>query len=61
VLLLPPSLIFGIFGMNVGGLPLGENPYGVFITLSLGALSAAFAFGLLRRLTKFLKRRGVVK
>ncbi|MGH6881591.1 MAG: CorA family divalent cation transporter, partial [Hypericibacter sp.] len=60
-LLLPPSLVFGVFGMNVGGLPLGQSSYGVFITLTLGALSAAFAFGLLRRLTRFLKRRGVVK
>jgi zinc transporter len=60
-LLLPPSLVFGIFGMNVGGLPLGQTHFGIVITLALAAISAGLAFGSLRRLTRFLKRRGVVK
>ena len=29
--LLPMTIISGLFGMNVGGIPLAENPYGFWI------------------------------
>ena len=42
---MPLSFIAGLFGMNVGGIPGAESPYGFFITLilMLGALSATLA------------------
>jgi zinc transporter len=49
VLALPINLIAGLFGMNVGGIPLSTNPHGfstVVLTLVvLTALLAYFAFG----------------
>lgn len=38
VLALPINIIAGLFGMNVGGIPLAENPYG-FITIVLVVIS----------------------
>jgi zinc transporter len=40
--LLPITLITGIFGMNVGGLPLASHPHG-FGWVMLGMLAAVFA------------------
>jgi zinc transporter len=51
-LLLPPSVIFGMFGMNVGGVPLIAEPTG-FIIVTLAAIaSSAFVYWLLRRQRK---------
>lgn len=38
VFALPINIIAGLFGMNVGGIPLAENPYG-FITIVLVVIS----------------------
>ncbi len=47
--MLPPTLIGGIFGMNVGGLPWLESKMGFTYTMGLMALSvAALLFGLRR-------------
>jgi zinc transporter len=48
VLALPINLVAGLFGMNVGGIPLNQHPYGFFWVLSplllLTALLAYWAF-----------------
>jgi zinc transporter len=48
VLALPINLVAGLFGMNVGGIPLNQHPYGFFMVLSplliLTALLAYWAF-----------------
>ena len=48
VLALPINLVAGLFGMNVGGIPLNQHPYGFFVVLSplllLTALLAYWAF-----------------
>jgi len=48
-LLLPPSLVAGIFGMNVKGLPLTETDAGFSVAILLVALSAAVVFWVLKR------------
>lgn len=49
VLALPINLIAGLFGMNVGGVPLAQHPHGFSVVvgslLALTALLAYFAFG----------------
>ena len=49
VLALPVNLVAGLFGMNVGGIPLSTHPYGfgtiVVALVLLTALLAWFAFG----------------
>jgi zinc transporter len=45
VLALPINLVAGLFGMNVGGIPLNQHPYGFFLVLSpLLALTALLAY-----------------
>ena len=48
VLALPINLVAGLFGMNVGGIPLSQHPYGFFFVLSplllLTGLLAYWAF-----------------
>jgi len=48
VLALPINLVAGLFGMNVGGIPLNQHPYGFFLVLSplllLTMLLAYWAF-----------------
>jgi len=45
---LPINLVAGLFGMNVGGIPLNQHPYGFFLVLSplflLTMLLAYWAF-----------------
>ena len=49
VLALPINLIAGLFGMNVGGIPLAQHPYGFFLVvgplLALTAFLAYWGFG----------------
>jgi zinc transporter len=47
-LLLPPSVVAGIFGMNVGGLPMLDSPYGFVTTLLLIAASPFLVYVALR-------------
>jgi len=49
-LLLPPTLIAGIFGMNVKDLPLLETPGGFWYVIGMGILSSFFAYRLMKKL-----------
>jgi zinc transporter len=50
VLALPINLVAGLFGMNVGGIPLAQHRYGFFLVLSpLLLLTALLAFWALGR------------
>ena len=51
VLALPINLVAGLFGMNVGGIPLAQHPYGFFLVVgNLLVLTAFLAYwGLGRR------------
>jgi len=51
-LLLPPSLIFGLFGINVGGLPLINNDWGFAAVVAIGIMTSLFVFMMLRRRPK---------
>ena len=42
VLALPINILAGLFGMNVGGIPLADNPHGFWV---LVALVVAFTVG----------------
>jgi zinc transporter len=48
-LLLPGTLIVGIFGMNVGNVPLTQNPLGFPISLVICVAATGFFYWLLRR------------
>jgi zinc transporter len=47
-LLVPPTLVTGIFGMNTKGLPFTEDPNGFLYAISLCAASAAGVYLLMR-------------
>ncbi|SFM65020.1 CorA family divalent cation transporter [Methylobacterium pseudosasicola] len=49
-LFLPPTFITGLFGMNVKGLPLGDDPRGFLAVCGLGLASAVLAFAVIRLL-----------
>jgi zinc transporter len=48
-LLLPPTLVVGVFGMNMHNLPLITSPHGFGIAVGLGITSSVFVYVLLRR------------
>jgi zinc transporter len=51
VMALPINLVSGLFGMNVGGIPLAEHHTGWWIMVGLiGTLTAVIAVFALRRL-----------
>jgi zinc transporter len=49
VLALPINIVAGLFGMNVGGIPLAEHPHGFWVLVGLIAaftvLAGSWAFG----------------
>lgn len=47
-LMLPATLVTGIFGMNTGGLPLANGPWGTFHATMLAVGAAAATYALLR-------------
>lgn len=47
-LMLPATLVTGIFGMNTGGLPFAEGPWGTVHATALAAVAAAITYALLR-------------
>ena len=49
-LFLPPTFLTGLFGMNVKGLPLGDDPHGFLVVCGLGLASAVLAFVVIRLL-----------
>lgn len=49
-LLLPPSLVAGLFGMNLPGLPFAHSAHGLAFALLLGAASSVGVYLLLRRM-----------
>jgi zinc transporter len=58
-LFLPPTLVVGIFGMNVGGLPLVQNSDGIFWAVLLCLVSSAAVYGVLKRVRYLLRRSGL--
>jgi Mg2+ and Co2+ transporter CorA len=48
--MLPPTLVAGIFGMNVKDLPLLETENGFWYAMAIGALTSLGAYYLMRRL-----------
>lgn len=55
-LFLPPTLLAGIFGMNLGGLPMGEDPGGFWWGVALIGASALVVFFILRMLGILFRR-----
>ncbi|WP_246694776.1 CorA family divalent cation transporter [Methylobacterium sp. WL6] len=49
-LFLPPTFVTGLFGMNVKGLPFGEDPRGFLAVMAISAVSPLAAFVLIRLL-----------
>ncbi|MEL1265335.1 CorA family divalent cation transporter [Pseudoxanthomonas putridarboris] len=49
-LLLPPSLVVGVFGMNLQGLPFERSAHGVALALMLGGASSLAVYLVLRRM-----------
>ena len=49
-LMLPPTFITGVFGMNVTGFPFQEKAYGFWVACGLMAASAAGMLAVLRRI-----------
>ena len=60
-LLLPPTLIVSIFGMNVQGLPLTGDADGFAWVLVISAGCSAGAYWLLKRAPGLLKRSGLIR
>ncbi len=48
-LLLPPTLVTGVFGMNVKGLPFTEETTGFLWAMAIIVCSSGLAYWLLRR------------
>ena len=48
-LLLPGSLVVGLFGMNTGGLPLSDNPIGFIAAVGIAIGATAFFYWALLR------------
>ncbi len=48
-LLLPPTLVVGVFGMNMGNLPLIHSTHGFGVAVGLCVASSVFVYVLLRR------------
>ncbi|MGE3831476.1 MAG: CorA family divalent cation transporter [Parvibaculaceae bacterium] len=51
-LFLPPTLIVGVFGMNVGGMVWAESPWGLLFACLLAAGASALTWFLLDRLAR---------
>ncbi|CAN7513469.1 hypothetical protein LJR143_003420 [Pseudoxanthomonas sp. LjRoot143] len=49
-LLLPPSLVAGLFGMNLPGLPFAHSTHGLAFAMLLGVASSVLVFLALRRM-----------
>jgi len=49
-LFLPPTFITGLFGMNVKGLPLADDPRGFLVVIGLSVLSGAATYAIIRAL-----------
>jgi len=60
-LFLPPTLIVGVFGMNIQGLPLTQDPEGFEWVMLISALCALGAYWLLKRAPKLFKRSGLIR
>ena len=49
-LLLPPTFVAGLFGMNVGGIPWADQPEGFWFVLAFIGVVIVFSYTVLRRL-----------
>jgi Mg2+ and Co2+ transporter CorA len=45
--LVPPTIVVGVFGMNTGGLPLTDTPFGFVSALALCGMSSMLVIGVL--------------
>jgi zinc transporter len=45
--LVPPTIVVGVFGMNTGGLPLTEVPYGFWLAMLLCVASSVLVLGII--------------
>ena len=52
VLALPINIIAGLLGMNVGGIPLADNPFGFWVIAAIVGSFTVVAGGLLFRIQK---------
>jgi zinc transporter len=48
--LLPMTIISGLFGMNVGGLPLVDTPHGFWVVTAISVVIAGIVYKIVRRL-----------
>ena len=48
-LLLPPTFVVGAFGMNVGGIPWGQNGHGFWAGMGLCIALMLLVYGVLRK------------
>ena len=48
--LLPMTIISGLFGMNVGGLPLVDTPMGFWVVTAVSVIIAGVVYMIVRRL-----------
>ena len=48
IFILPPTLVVGIFGMNVSDLPFTKDPQGFIWVMLLTVAASALVYGLLR-------------
>ena len=60
-LFLPPTLIVGIWGMNVKGLPLGDSDNGFVWVMLLSILCSAGTYWLLKRAPSLFKGSGFIR
>ena len=58
-LFLPPTLVVGIFGMNVGGVPLTQSSDGMLWAILICLASSAAVYGVLKRVRYLLRRSGL--
>ena len=58
-LFLPPTLVVGIFGMNVGGVPLTQSSDGMIWAILICLTSSAAVYGVLKRVRYLLRRSGL--
>ena len=48
-----PTVVGGLFGMNLGGIPLTDSPYGFAIVTGITAIALVVTLAVLKRLKWF--------
>ena len=60
-LLLPPTFIVGIYGMNVKDIPFGDDDTGFIWVMLLSIVSAIVAYWLMKRAPRLFKDSGLIR